>query len=397
MHFVGIDIASETHVVAVVDELGKATVKPTPFDEDSAGYQRLLALLPTSDETLIGMEATGHYWQNLFARLVSEGYSVALINPMRTHNFAAEELRKAKTDALDALAIARFAAQKHPAPTRLPDVATQELRELLRLRDRLLQDFGDRTRQLHRLVDLGFPEFTRLIHGLDGELATAILHEYPTAAAFRDVSVGKLAALTYARHHRVGEDLARALTLAAKSSVGQHHSGVYQLQVHYACEDLDLLRGRLRGLDADINRTLRQHEVGSLLTTIPGIGTQTAARLVGELGDPAGFIDAAHLASYIGIVSGTNSSGKHQVKRARISPIGNARLRSALWMPTVTAVRHNPWLHSFYQGLLARGKPFKVALVAAMHKLVAAIYSVAKHRRPFVSNIPLQEVPSQAS
>jgi hypothetical protein len=53
-------------------------------------------------------------------------------------------------------------------------------------------------------------------------------------------------------------------------------------------------------------------------------------------------------------------------------------------MPTLTAVRYNPWLRSYYQRLRARGKLPKVALVACMHTLLFAIYSVAKHRKPFL-------------
>ena len=67
------------------------------------------------------MEATGHYWKNLFAALAAGGYSVALLNPLRTHRFAEEDLERTKTDAIDALGIARFAAQKRPVATRLPD------------------------------------------------------------------------------------------------------------------------------------------------------------------------------------------------------------------------------------------------------------------------------------
>jgi hypothetical protein len=47
-------------------------------------------------------------------------------------------------------------------------------------------------------------------------------------------------------------------------------------------------------------------------------------------------------------------------------PLGNARLRRALWMPTLSAVRVNPWLRAYYQRLRAVGKPAKVALVAAI-------------------------------
>jgi transposase len=59
-------------------------------------------------------------------------------------------------------------------------------------------------------------------------------------------------------------------------------------------------------------------------------------------------------------------------------------------MPPLTAVRYNPWLRAHYQRLLARGKLPKVALVACMHKLLLAIYSVAKHRQPFAPHITNQ-------
>lgn len=394
MRCAGIDIASEMHVAAVVDEASQVVVRPTAFGEDAAGYARLRELLGSPQDLLVAMEATGHYWQNLFAYLAAEGFAVALLNPLRTRRFAGEELERAKTDAIDALGIARFAAQKHPAATRLPDSATQELRELVRLRDRLRQDFDDRVRQLHRLVDLGFPEFTRYVRTLDSELATAILHDYPTAAAFQGVALRRLAALRYDGRHRVGEDLARTLLEVARTSVGRHHGPAYRVQVRYVCEDLDLLRRRLRELDRDLEHTLREHEVGTLLTTIDGIGSQTAARLVGELGDPAHFHSGAALVSYVGLVPGTNRSGKRQSQRAPLSPIGHARLRRALWMPTLTAVRKNPWLKAYYEHLCSTGKPPKVALVACMRKLLLAVYSVAKHRKPFVPMLAAAEVPA---
>jgi len=384
MRFAGVDIASETHVVAVMDEHGEVLVEPTVFGEDAEGYAKLLSLLGPPTDILVAMEATGHYWKNLFAALAAAGFPVALINPLRTHRFAQEDLERTKTDAIDALGIARFAAQKRPPATRLPDQATEELRELVRHRDRLVQHFGDRVRQLHRLVDLGFPEFTRYIRSLDSELASAVLHEFPTAQAFQGVSVRRLARLCYDGRHRVGEELARSLIEAAKVSVGHHHGFAYRVQVRHACEDLDVLRRRLRELEHDIERFLMDHEVGSLLTTIDGIGVQTSARLIAELGDPALFRNSAALAAYVGPVPALKQSGKKQHTRAGITSIGNASLRAALWMPTLTAVQKNPWLRAHYQRLIARGKPPKLALVACMRKLLTAVYSVAKNRRPFV-------------
>lgn len=383
MRFAGIDIASETHVGAVVDAEGQVLAKATPFAEDAAGYDKLKALLGSPAELLVAMEATGHYWKNLFAALSAHGYAVALINPLRTHRFAAEDLERTKTDAIDALGIARFAAQKRPPATRLPDSVTEELRELVRLRDRLMQDFGDRLRQLHRLVDLGFPEFTRYVRTLDSELATSILHDYPTAEAFRGISAKRLAQLRYDGRHKVGPELAAQLIDTAQRSVGSHHSGPYRIQVRYLCEDLDTLRRRLKSLDHDIDTKLLEHEVGSLLTSIDGVGPHTAARLIATLGDPSHFRSSAALAAYVGVVPGLKQSGKRQNARASLSPLGNATLRAKLWMPTLTATRRNPWLAAHYRALVARGKLPKVALVACMHKLLIAVYSVAKNRRPF--------------
>ena len=309
MRYAGIDIASQTHVVAVVDEAEQVLVRPTPFDEDAAGYAKLFELLGSTQGVLVAMEATGHYWRNLVADLLARGFAVALINPLRTHRFAGEDLQRTKTDAIDALGIARFARQKRPAPTRVADSATEELRELVWLRDRLVQDFGDRVRQLHRLVDLDFPEFVRFVRTLDSELATAVLHEYPTAQAFVGVSVERLANLCYDGLHKVGRELAQDLVRAAASSVGRHHAEVYRTEVRFACEDIDLLRRRIRALSKDIERTLEDHEVGKLLTTIDGVGTQTAARLVAELGDIAQFRDAKALASYVGVVPGLRQPG----------------------------------------------------------------------------------------
>jgi transposase len=234
MRFAGIDVAAERPVVAVVDERGQVPGHSSPFGEDEAGYQRLFELLGGSEQCLLALEATGHYWRNLFLTLVARGYSVAMLNPLRTQRLAEEELERTKTDAIDALGIVRFAAQKRPGPAQLPDPVTEELRELVRLREGLLGDLGDRLRQLHRAVDLGFPEFTRHVRTLDSELAIAILSRYRTAVAFRTASQRKLARLCYDGRQQVGEALARVLVESAKGSVGQHHSGTHQLEIGYA-------------------------------------------------------------------------------------------------------------------------------------------------------------------
>lgn len=384
MRYIGIDIGKEKHAIAALTSSGEIELKPKTFREDEEGYAKLRPWLGEPEQALVGLEATGHYWKNLVATLLAWGFGVVLINPLRTRRFAQEDLLRAKTDALDALSIARFLSQKRPTASRLPDELTQELRELVRLRDRLVQDTGDRVRQLHRAVDLGFPEFTRFIKDLSSQKATALLSRYPTAKAFTAAPIRKIANLRYDGHHAVGRELAEAIVDRAKRSVGAHHGEPYQLQVQYFCEDIDILRKRLKRLQQRIDGVVEQHDIAQLLTTIDGIGSTTAARLIATLGDPAEFASAKALGAYVGVVPAIRHSGKSTPSRAHCSPFGAAKLRHKLWMPTMTAVRKNPYLKPHYEALIAKGKPPKLALIACMRRLVGLVYAVAKRRAPFL-------------
>lgn len=217
--FAGIDVASERHLLARLDARGVPIGRPVPVTEDREGYDTLLRLWGPPP-ALAAMEATGHYWKNLYAALVAAGHHVALLNPLKTRRFQDSALERTKTDAIDATGLARFAFEKRPEPTQLHDAAAEALRELVRHRERVRQDFDDRVRQLHRLVDLGFPEFTRYVRGLDSMLATALLAECPTARDFAQATPRRLAKLRYDGRHLVGAELATQLVEAAKRSVG---------------------------------------------------------------------------------------------------------------------------------------------------------------------------------
>jgi len=105
---------------------------------------------------------------------------------------------------------------------------------------------------------------------------------------------------------------------------------------------------------------------------------------------------AAAIASYVGVAPRLRQSGKKRFSGSPTIPFGNARLRKALWMVVLNAVRCNPWLRQYYERLRAAGKPGKVAVIAAMRKLLAAVWSVATHRRPFVPIMPAVPVTKNA-
>jgi transposase len=385
VRYAGIDVASRTHVVAIVDDQQAILVKPTSVTEDAHGYGALFGLLGSADDLLVVMEATGHYHRNLATTVTARGYRLAVVNPLRIRRFADEDLRRGKTDRVDSVSIAQFGAQKRLAPTLPTDADTADLRELVRLYGRAAQDRADKVRQLHRAVHLCFPELTRLLPTIDSQRAIAILRRFPTARSFQTCSHRTLATVrSDSQRHRIGPLLARKIIDAAALSVAQHHGPAYQREVQALCDDIDVLRQRAASLADDIDQRVTNHPIANLIMSIPGVESLTAARIVAAVGDPSRLPSGDAPAAYVGVVPGDRRSGLHQPGRAPLSPFGNRELRHALYMTTLGAVRRNPWLAAFYQRLTSAGKPAKVALTAAQRKLLLAVYAVVRDRKPFV-------------
>lgn len=120
-----------------------------------------------------------------------------------------------------------------------------------------------------------------------------------------------------------------------------------------------------------------------VLTSIQGIGLKTAAVLMGEVKDIHRFEKAKELSAYLGVSPYVVRSGTSVRSRGGISKVGNARLRKALYFPTLTAMRHNPVIKAFSERLLAKGKPKKVVILASMRKLIHIIFGVWKSGQPF--------------
>lgn len=395
MRYAGIDIGSEKHSVAVVDEGGNSLIKAQKFTETREGYGKLVDLLGSPEDCVVAMEATGHYWQNVFIELAQLDFAVVLINPLRTRRYAEEELVRAKTDKIDARLIARFAAEKRVQGGKLRGELSDSLREVVTLRDRLQQDLDDRTRQLHRALDLSFPESKKLFKSLKTLKTTTILMKYPGGEALAKAKLSELAELGYSGRYRVGEPLAAALIETARKTVGAHQGGPYSRQIRYYCEDIQTYLERLQSIDKEIGELLSGHTLPTLLMSIPGIGKLTVARVIAMVGNPAVFKSGDAFASYTGVVPQVKHSGKRNPSRAASGVLSNARLRAKLWNPTLTAIRHNPRLGEFYDRLLKRGKPKKVAIIACMHKLLRVMYSVAVNQRSF--ELPAAPTPSTAA
>jgi len=120
-----------------------------------------------------------------------------------------------------------------------------------------------------------------------------------------------------------------------------------------------------------------------LLTSIVGIGMITAAKLLAEFGDIEQYESAKAAAADAGLTPSTFESGTSVRRRPRMSKLGKAGIRGALYWPALTAMRRCPSVKAYAERLEARGKAKKVVICAVMRKLVHIIYGVLKHRAPY--------------
>jgi transposase len=120
-----------------------------------------------------------------------------------------------------------------------------------------------------------------------------------------------------------------------------------------------------------------------LLQSIPGVGLITAAWVVVATLNFSSCPDAARATAYAGLAPQLRQSGTSVRGRATIGRTGDSRLRTALYMATLTAARYNPAVKALYERLRAAGKPVKVARCAAARKLLHQIWAIGTSQRPF--------------
>ena len=132
-----------------------------------------------------------------------------------------------------------------------------------------------------------------------------------------------------------------------------------------------------------INNHPRLKRQSELLDSIPGIAETTAALLLSEITDITQYRSARQVAAYAGLVPRERQSGSSVRGRTRLSKIGNARLRKALYFPAITALRCSSFFQSWAEGLQERGKSKMSVICAVMRKLVHLAYGVLKSEKPF--------------
>ena len=155
---------------------------------------------------------------------------------------------------------------------------------------------------------------------------------------------------------------------------------------------LTWLSQRLEQLDRDLSDQIRQSPLwrdhDRLLRTIPGIGPIVSRAVIAQLPE-AGALPGKKAVALVGVAPYNRDSGRFRGKRMIRG--GRSYLRRMLYMAAVVASRCNPVISSFYQRLLAAGKPKKLALTACMRKLVLILNAILKNNQPwnqFITQAP---------
>lgn len=187
----------------------------------------------------------------------------------------------------------------------------------------------------------------------------------------------------------------QALVRRLESLIGMRTSEENRLSSGIAVE---AVRASVEGLPAHLAEQIKKTEAlirdligqhpslkrqSELLDSIPGIGETTAAALLAEVSDFSQYQSARQVAAFAGLVPRERQSGSSVRGRVRLSKIGNARLRRALYFPAITALRCSPFFQAWAKGLRDRGKSKMAIIGAAMRKLVHLAYGVLKTGRPF--------------
>ncbi len=179
--FVGVDIAAVTFTATWIGAASSPD-RPQQFANTPAGFAALQQRLPATGvapaATLVAMEATGSYWVALAVTLHQAGYVVSVLNPAAVHHFAKSQLRRAKTDAMDARLLAQFATERRPAAWTPPPAVYHHLRQRLAARDALLEMRKQAQNHRHALlqwpvvVDSVRQQLDEVVASLDERIAT---------------------------------------------------------------------------------------------------------------------------------------------------------------------------------------------------------------------------------
>lgn len=366
--FAGLDWASKTHMVCVVDDAGSITHR---FEIPNTG-KTFTGLVKRLSKLAVEAVAIERCDGPLVEALVEAGLRVVVITPRQVKGLRSRYTGSgAKSDAGDAYLLAdvlRTDGHRLTALTQDSD-ATRVLRQLGRTRKQLLEARVGMVNQLRALLELAFPAAIGLFARLDSDVAVAFLRRYPTQHAARTLTQARLAAflrrIAYCGRKPVTELFARVHD-APTAGLSPATADGYAVSILALVRAIEHTRREERELQAEIVERLDAHADAHIFTSLPKAGHGVrAAALLAEIGDVRSrFPDEESLAALAGVAPVTRASGKMTSVGFRWAC--DKKLRNAL-IDFADDSRHaSPWAAKTYNDAIARGKrhPHAIRILA---------------------------------
>lgn len=402
MYYVGIDIAKRSHVACVMSEDNSLMVKPFEFLSTQSGFKKLLVHLQSLScslsDVIIGMEATGLLFENLYRYLKELDFRVVLLNPYQTSKFREmDTMKRVKNDNIDSVMIAALIKSGRFSEGYVSDEQLQSLRELYRHKASLDDQLKALKRQSGTLLAVVFPELEQVISNPFNVTGLALLEKYPTAKHYEYASVDRiLKTFRGIKGNNFNQAKALKLLALAKESI---YSGVAKearaMNIRSNIALIRLLQEQMAQCDEEMlhlfnNKATsisqeQQHEISELidnLRTIPGVGDKTILALLAECGNLDRFTDAKALVGFLGLYPTLEQSGG-TLRYGRLAKRGARLAKKAIYLAAIAAIRHNSELHTLYDKYRSKGRAKKECIIIVARKLIQIIYAVYKRNTPY--------------
>ena len=374
-YFVGVDVSKWKHDVFIMDGLGEAIKGPFEVKNDSDGFSALLeSLKPLGDKASVSicMESTGHYHKDLSGFLKLHGYIPSIVNPYLISRFAkGVTLRKEKNDRYDSIAIARYAFERKPTPSLAGSENLIKLRRLTRVRDKLVRERSDKTVIITDCLDEIFPEYAKIAK-VDSALSLALLERCPTAKEISSMSVSFREKLRKVARRASSLKIQNIMD-AAKKTVGRPDESLSaiiasQIPIFKAVDNsIDTIENEIKAIMAGLD----EH-----VSSIPGIGINSAAAILGEYGGIERFPSPSKMLSFAGLEPSHYQSGQMDA-HGKMVKRGSPHLRYVLMNVAVTVKNYSPIFAAYYlKKREAEGKKRRVALSHVAKKLIRVIWKL---------------------
>jgi len=395
---VALDLGKRQHAVWVTDST-RIPLDTWMMRAAPEGFAALFARTADLQErfgrprVLFAMEPTSYFWKLAAQQITDRGARYRLVQPLSVRR-AREEQRYtwAKGDRIDAELIATLIANGTWLDKQLETGPWGTWEQLARTRLRLVQQRADILRELLALIEVCFPNYPYLPHGVTQPGSVAVLRSCPTPAAIRRLSGEAFVARVRANY--IGERVSARRILqvyhAAKHSWGLRTDRLTSgLRIRMAVHRYALLTEQIATTDRHLARFYRASGARVLLETIPGLGASTASTLVALMGPVNRYDRSRCVVRLAGGEPTQNASGMFQ-GHTPTSHRGRGLLRLAAYQAVLGLIRCNPEFRARYEWLTTRPKrPLHsiAARVALGDKLLRTIYTMLITRCPYNASV----------